>query len=156
MSEPITDGRDESKLPKWAQDRLRNLRRKIERLSVETVNRDDLPSDVRVMIARSTQNERYQTQPTAIPLNDNDRVIFVVTGGQMEVELQKFGSRYRLGIVGYGDYDPPAGCPAGHRDLARARQRGPGRVRHASTRRNRHAGATRDRTGPAGDRPRFG
>ena len=106
MSEPITDGRDESKLPKWAQDRLRNLRRKIERLSVETVNRDDLPSDVRVMIARSTQNERYQTQPTAIPLNDNDRVIFVVTGGQMEVELRKFGSRYRLGIVGHGDYDP--------------------------------------------------
>ena len=109
MTEPITDGHDEAKLPKWAQDRLRNLRRKIDRLTVETVNREDLPADVRVMIARSTQNERYQTQPTAIPLNDNDRVIFMVTGGKMEVELRKFGSRYRVGIVGFGDYDPLLG-----------------------------------------------
>ncbi|MCC2033081.1 DUF7239 family protein [Microbacterium allomyrinae] len=99
------DGHDESKLPKWAQARLRNLRRKIERLTVETVRSDDVPADVRVMIARSTQNERYTTEWTAIPLADNDRVIFMVTGGRMEVELRKFGSRYRLGIVGHGDYD---------------------------------------------------
>ncbi|WP_156496002.1 DUF7239 family protein [Microbacterium sp. T32] len=103
------DGHDEAKLPKWAQARLRNLRRKIERLTVETVRRDDVPEGVRVMIARSTQNERYTTEPTAIPLNDNDRVVFHVTGGRMEVGLRKFGPRYRVGITGFGTWDPLTG-----------------------------------------------
>ncbi|MGN7186999.1 DUF7239 family protein [Microbacterium enclense] len=105
----VIDGHDEAKLPKWAQDRLRNLRRKIERLTVETVRRDDVPEGVRVMIARSTQNERYMTEPTAIPLNDNDRVVFHVTGGRMEVGLRKFGPRYRVGITGFGTWDPITG-----------------------------------------------
>lgn len=105
----VIDGHDEAKLPKWAQDRLRNLRRKIERLTVETVRRDDVPEGVRVMIARSTQNERYTTEPTAIPLNDNDRVVFHVTGGRMEVGLRKFGPRYRVGITAFGQWDPLTG-----------------------------------------------
>lgn len=105
MPDEIDDGHDEAKLPKWAQDRLRNLRRKIERLTVETVRRDDLPENVRVVIERGTQNERYQYQPTGIPLNDNDTVAFSVTGGKIIVGLGKFGSRYRVRITGFGDYD---------------------------------------------------
>lgn len=109
MADSITDGHDESKLPKWAQYRLRNLRRKIDRLTVETINQDDVPEGVRVMISRGTRNERHQWEHTAIPLEENDSVRFYVTGGYMDVQLSKSGSRYRVRIVGQGEYDRLAG-----------------------------------------------
>lgn len=109
MADSITDGHDESKLPKWAQNRLRNLRRKIDRLTAETINQDDVPEGVRVMILRGTLNERHQWEQTAIPLEENDSVRFYVTGGYMDVQLSKFGSRYRVRIVGHGEYDRLAG-----------------------------------------------
>lgn len=105
----MLDEHDESKLPKWAQDRLRNLRRNVERLSVETINADEVPDGVRVMISRGTRNERYQWEHTAIPLEDSDSVRFYVTGGYMDVQLSKFGSRYRVRIIGQGEYDRLAG-----------------------------------------------
>lgn len=109
MPETITDGRDESKLPKWAQNRLRNLRHKIDRLTVETINADDVPDGVRVLISRGTQNERHQWEHTAIPLDNADSVRFYVTGGHMDVRLSQVGSRYRVRIVGHGEYDQIAG-----------------------------------------------
>lgn len=104
----VPDDHDESKLPKWARTRLDALRRQVAQLRVDAVDEDDLPADVRVLIKRQTRDETGVLRCTAIPLRDDDTVVMQVTGGEMWIELRKFGARRRVGITGMARWDPIA------------------------------------------------
>ena len=105
----VPDDHDESKLPKWARMRLDALRRQVAQLRVDAVDEDDLPADVRVLIKRQTRDEETGVlRRTAIPLRDDDIVVMQVTGGEMWIELRKFGARRRVGITGMARWDPIA------------------------------------------------
>ena len=100
---------DEATLPKWAQRRLAVLRHQVAQLSAHVVDEDDLPADVRVRIKRRTRDELTGVvRSTAIPLRDDDTIVMQVTGGEMWIELRKFGARHRVGITGMARWDPIA------------------------------------------------
>lgn len=95
------DGREES-LPKWAQERLRDLRRQAKKLSAGVIERSDRTEETRVAIELGGNGGGGRLYR---PLPDNSGISLLVDGGEMRVELAQFGDRYRLRITGHGSYD---------------------------------------------------
>lgn len=93
----------EKTLPKWAQERLRGLRRQCDRLMVGVVDTSELSGDSRLAVHLGGDghgSDLYRELPEGTTIRAK------VTGGEMTISLHEFGSRTRLGITGHGTRFP--------------------------------------------------
>lgn len=97
----------ESRLPTWAQERMAALRREANRLMAGTVEKDQLTEDDG-RVTLNLGSNGYGGQLVRV-LPENTEVDLQVTGGRMRVLLSKFGSRYRVRVVGMGTWDALSG-----------------------------------------------